>query len=75
MIINNQSFEEQRRSGMQGRNGIDWSKLMIGAKWHTDQIIIVRCSAAGKVLSDPHSTKREKSVAASALTQARNKKK
>ena len=32
-------------------------------------------SKAGKVLSDPHSTKREKSVAASALTQARDKKK
>ena len=32
-------------------------------------------SKAGKILSDPHSTKREKSVAASALTQARNKKK
>lgn len=30
-------------------------------------------SKAGKVLSDPHSTKREKSIAASALTQARNK--
>ena len=32
-------------------------------------------SKAGKVLQDPHSTKRERSVAASALTQARNKKK
>ena len=32
-------------------------------------------SKAAKVLSDPHSTKREKSVAGSALTQARNKKK
>ncbi len=32
-------------------------------------------SKAGKILSDPHSTKREKAVAASALTQARNKKK
>ncbi len=32
-------------------------------------------SKAGKILSDPVSTKREKSVAASALTQARNKKK
>lgn len=31
-------------------------------------------SKAGKILSDPKSTKREKSVAASALTQARNKK-
>ena len=30
-------------------------------------------SKAGKILSDPKSTKREKSVAASALTQARNK--
>ena len=30
-------------------------------------------SKAGKILSDPHSSKREKSVAASALTQARNK--
>jgi len=30
-------------------------------------------SKAGKVLNDPKSTKREKSVAASALTQARNK--
>ncbi len=32
-------------------------------------------SRAGKVLSDPKSTKREKSVAGSALTQARNKSK
>ena len=32
-------------------------------------------SKAGKVLRDPNSTKREKSVAASALTQARDKKK
>jgi len=31
----------QRRSGIQGHNGIDWTKLMIGAKWHTDQIVIV----------------------------------
>ena len=31
-------------------------------------------SKAGKVLADPKSTKREKSVAASALTQARTKK-
>jgi hypothetical protein len=30
-------------------------------------------SKASKILSDPKSTKREKSVAASALTQARNK--
>ena len=30
-------------------------------------------SKAGKVLRDPKSTKREKSVAGSALTQARNK--
>ncbi|MFC2018561.1 hypothetical protein ACFLU4_01220 [Chloroflexota bacterium] len=30
-------------------------------------------SKAGRILSDPKSTKREKSVAASALTQARNK--
>jgi hypothetical protein len=32
-------------------------------------------SKASKVLKDPHSTKREKSVAGSALTQARSKKK
>ena len=32
-------------------------------------------SKAGRVLQDPKSTKREKSVAASALTQARDKKK
>lgn len=32
-------------------------------------------SKAGKILSDPKSTKREKSVAASALTQTRDKKK
>jgi hypothetical protein len=32
-------------------------------------------SKAGKILRDPHSTKREKSVAASDLTQARDKKK
>ncbi len=32
-------------------------------------------SKAGKVLSDPKSTKSEKSVAASALTQTRDKKK
>ena len=32
-------------------------------------------SRAAKVLKDPKSTKREKSVAGSALTQARNKKK
>ena len=32
-------------------------------------------SKAGKVLRDPNSTKREKSVTASALTQARDKKK
>lgn len=32
-------------------------------------------SKAGKVLSDPKSTKRERSVAATALTQARDKKK
>lgn len=31
----------QRRSGVKGHNGIDWTKLMIGAKWHTDQIIVV----------------------------------
>ncbi len=31
-------------------------------------------SKAGKILSDPKSTKAEKSVAGSALTQARNKK-
>jgi hypothetical protein len=30
-------------------------------------------SKAGKILSDPKSTQREKSVAASALTQARNR--
>ena len=30
-------------------------------------------SKAGKILSDPKSTKREKSVAASALTQAKDK--
>jgi hypothetical protein len=30
-------------------------------------------SKAGKILSDPNSTKKEKSVAASALTQARDK--
>jgi hypothetical protein len=32
-------------------------------------------SKAGKILRDPNSTKREKSVAASDLTQARDKKK
>ena len=32
-------------------------------------------SKAGKILSNPKSTKAEKSVAASALTQARDKKK
>jgi hypothetical protein len=32
-------------------------------------------SKASKVLRDPHSTRSEKSVAASALTQARDKKK
>ena len=32
-------------------------------------------SKASKILSDPNSTKAEKSVAASALTQAANKKK
>ena len=32
-------------------------------------------SKAGRVLSDPNSTKREKSVAASALTQVRDKNK
>lgn len=32
-------------------------------------------SKASKILSDPKSTKREKSVAGSALTQARDKKK
>lgn len=32
-------------------------------------------SKAGKILSDPKSTKREKSVAASALTQARDRSK
>jgi len=31
----------QKRSGIPGHNGIDWSKLMIGAKTHKDQIIIV----------------------------------
>ncbi len=31
----------QRRSGVKGHNGIDWLKLMVGAKWHTDQIIVV----------------------------------
>jgi len=30
-------------------------------------------SKAGKTLSDPNSTKRQKSIAASALTQARDK--
>ena len=32
-------------------------------------------SDAGKTLRDPHSTPRERSIAASALTQARDKKK
>ena len=32
-------------------------------------------SRAGRILRDPHSTPRERSVAASALTQARDKKK
>jgi len=32
-------------------------------------------SKAGRVLQNPASTKRERSIAASALTQARNKKK
>ncbi len=32
-------------------------------------------SKAGKILSDPNSTARERSAAASALTQARDKKK
>jgi len=43
-----------------------------GRSEHTSSKV---ASKAGKVLSDPHSTKRERSVAASALTQARDKKK
>ncbi|MBW7896086.1 MAG: hypothetical protein H3C27_13300 [Opitutaceae bacterium] len=44
------------------------------AKSRNEQTSKRVASRAGKILSDPTSTKREKSVAASALTQARDRK-
>jgi hypothetical protein len=44
-------------------------------KSKSEQTSVKVASKAGKILSDPKSTKKEKSVAASALTQARDKSK
>ncbi len=44
----------------------------MGKNEHTSKSI---ASKAGKVLSNPNSTAKQKSIAASALTQARDKKK